>query len=106
CLDAGDGMVILECRAAVTDGTWRLKGIFQGRLMGSMSIRECQTRLRCQPAACPGRGWKRRWQRALAHRASFHLREKIAPSKPGVKRIGAVGHSDDAVANGADLQSC
>ncbi|MDM7579755.1 hypothetical protein QT882_15285, partial [Xanthomonas fragariae] len=31
CLDAGDGMVILECRAAVTDGTWRLKGIFQGR---------------------------------------------------------------------------
>ncbi|MDM7556396.1 hypothetical protein, partial [Xanthomonas fragariae] len=26
------GMVILECRAAVTDGTWRLKGIFQGRL--------------------------------------------------------------------------
>ncbi|AOD14356.1 transposase [Xanthomonas fragariae] len=32
CLDAGDGMVILEHRAAVTDGTWRLKGIFQGRL--------------------------------------------------------------------------
>ncbi|SMQ97546.1 IS1478 transposase [Xanthomonas fragariae] len=32
CLDAGDGMVILERRAAVTDGTWRLKGIFQGRL--------------------------------------------------------------------------
>ncbi|WP_234418027.1 hypothetical protein, partial [Xanthomonas fragariae] len=31
-LDAGDGMVILEYRAAVTDGTWRLKGIFQGRL--------------------------------------------------------------------------
>ncbi|SMQ97294.1 IS1478 transposase [Xanthomonas fragariae] len=28
---AGDGMVILERRAAVTDGTWRLKGIFQGR---------------------------------------------------------------------------
>jgi len=24
-------MVILERRAAVTDGTWRLKGIFQGR---------------------------------------------------------------------------
>ncbi|MDM7554974.1 hypothetical protein, partial [Xanthomonas fragariae] len=32
CLDAGDGMVILERRAAVTDGTWRLTGIFQGRL--------------------------------------------------------------------------
>ncbi|MDM7572715.1 hypothetical protein QT894_10205, partial [Xanthomonas fragariae] len=32
CLDAGDGMVILEYRAAVTDGTWRLTGIFQGRL--------------------------------------------------------------------------
>ncbi|SMQ99248.1 hypothetical protein PD885_02004 [Xanthomonas fragariae] len=32
CLDAGDEMVILEYRAAVTDGTWRLKGIFQGRL--------------------------------------------------------------------------
>ncbi|WP_234418018.1 hypothetical protein, partial [Xanthomonas fragariae] len=31
-LDAGDEMVILEYRAAVTDGTWRLKGIFQGRL--------------------------------------------------------------------------
>ncbi|MDM7556347.1 hypothetical protein QT882_18245, partial [Xanthomonas fragariae] len=25
--------VILEHRAAVTDGTWRLKGIFQGRLI-------------------------------------------------------------------------
>ncbi len=33
CLDAGDEMVILEHRAAVTDGTWRLKGIFQGRLI-------------------------------------------------------------------------
>ncbi|MDM7577284.1 hypothetical protein QT882_00665, partial [Xanthomonas fragariae] len=39
CLDAGDGVVILECRAAVTDGTWRLKGIFQGRLDKSQKFR-------------------------------------------------------------------
>ncbi|MDM7572475.1 hypothetical protein QT894_08740, partial [Xanthomonas fragariae] len=38
CLDAGDGMVILEYRAAVTDGTWRLKGIFQGRLSSGVEI--------------------------------------------------------------------
>ncbi|WP_209019692.1 hypothetical protein, partial [Xanthomonas fragariae] len=42
-LDAGDGMVILECRAAVTDGTWRLKGIFQGRLMQGMAAHAAQT---------------------------------------------------------------
>ncbi len=32
-------MVILECRAAVTDGTWRLKGIFQGRRISEISAR-------------------------------------------------------------------
>ncbi|WP_234410114.1 hypothetical protein, partial [Xanthomonas fragariae] len=39
CLDAGDGMVILECRAAVTDGTWRLTGIFQGRLIRTKFVK-------------------------------------------------------------------
>ncbi|WP_234420078.1 hypothetical protein, partial [Xanthomonas fragariae] len=40
---AGDEMVILEHRAAVTDGTWRLKGIFQGRLRISTSWSGSQT---------------------------------------------------------------
>ncbi|ENZ95044.1 IS1478 transposase [Xanthomonas fragariae LMG 25863] len=40
CLDAGDEMVILEHRAAVTDGTWRLKGIFQGRLTSGDCTRD------------------------------------------------------------------
>ncbi len=32
-------MVILEYRAAVTDGTWRLKGIFQGRLIRTKFVK-------------------------------------------------------------------
>ncbi|SMQ98255.1 relaxation protein [Xanthomonas fragariae] len=39
-------MVILEYRAAVTDGTWRLKGIFQGRLSKAATLME-QFERRC-----------------------------------------------------------
>ncbi|WP_234408198.1 hypothetical protein, partial [Xanthomonas fragariae] len=45
CLDEGDGMVILECRAAVTDGTWRLTGIFQGRLNNFCGLFLCPRRM-------------------------------------------------------------
>ncbi|WP_234416314.1 hypothetical protein, partial [Xanthomonas fragariae] len=52
-----DGVVILECRAAVTDGTWRLKGIFQGRLC-SVGAGACSAQLLCRlvaPNFCTGR---------------------------------------------------
>ncbi len=64
CLDAGDGMVILERRAAVTDGTWRLKGIFQGRLLtaqagqideASLRVIDPQGGVRMLPMADDGR---------------------------------------------------
>ncbi|SMQ98089.1 hypothetical protein PD5205_03169 [Xanthomonas fragariae] len=38
-------MVILECRAAVTDGTWRLTGIFQGRLNNFCGLFLCPRRM-------------------------------------------------------------
>ncbi|WP_425477729.1 choice-of-anchor X domain-containing protein, partial [Xanthomonas fragariae] len=57
-------MVILERRAAVTDGTWRLKGIFQGRLLtaqagqideASLRVIDPQGGVRMLPMADDGR---------------------------------------------------
>ncbi|WP_234420799.1 hypothetical protein, partial [Xanthomonas fragariae] len=38
CLDPGNGMAILECRALIIADDWCLKGDFQGRLFNTFSI--------------------------------------------------------------------